>query len=533
MDGFSLKFLFVVCLGVLTCATAFGQRNNLQPKDFEPLTELPWVEKEKATLEQVIDRIFREPNMDVRYPVLGEYLRLIPTKDLGRAFDLATSLEGTQTPDELVYFLLYIWAKRDPAAAWERARDLFEVVGIEDHWLSCDTWDSPLEVQNREAIEKSPFRLERETLMGFVEGVEDSEAPEAERLGMMKTFANLWIERFRTWPASRVTRMGGYPDYLGKKAQDSEQVIKAFNDGTSMLNLTHFAGAATGYRACCEVLWRRWLAAHPDEVKEVIQSIQSTVWPAEKWPYEIPEEHARISPELLRVWYRVKPSAFTGWVSEAHAEPLLRDAAMTGRCMVMDEVSPAQRKAWVAQMLKGKEGYINLETLAEWQPQLAMESAALVEEEFQLDHLVDSIAYGHWDNSAWNATHSGFGYLKKHRLEHLPEPLRKKLQQGWFECTFMEQWGDLDIGEAAQFGVNLLLTDLQASRKDLLATLRGSTPPQLDDGIWDRTFCALRVWAVVRPTEMKKWIATQEDEDLRSALTWLLEHPWGGPKSKP
>lgn len=43
----------------------------------------------------------------------------------------------------------------------------------------------------------------------------------------------------------------------------------------------------------------------------------------------------------------------------------------------------------------------------------------------------------------------------------------------------------------------------------------------------DRTFCALRTWAVVRPDEMKIWIATLKEKDLRTALTWLVENPWG------
>lgn len=534
MVAMSSKFILVVSLLVLMLESVLAQRNNLQPKDFEPLTSLPWVEKKDALLEQVIDQIFREPKIDIRYPVLGEYLRQIPVKDLGRAFDIATTLEGTQTPDELVYFLLYIWAKRDPAAAWEKTRELFEVVGIEYGWLSFDSWENDaIEVQNRAAIERSRFWLKRETLMGFVTGVDDSDAPVAKRVGLMKAFANLWFERFQSWPASRVTFAGGYPDYLERTFQHGEYVIKAFDQGTSMLNLTHFSNSATGYRACCEVLWRRWLVSHPDEMNEVIRSIQSTVWPAEKTPYEKPEEHARISADLLMVWHRVNPSAFKAWVSEAFEEPPLLEAARTARCMILNEVPAAQRTKWISQMLDGDAGIENIARLAAWQPQLAMESAELVEGELELIHLVDSCAYGPLEGGAWNTSHPGFGYLKEHRLEHLTEPLRKKLMEGWFECTFMEQWGDLDIGEAARFGVNLLLTDFQDSRKDLLATLRGTDPPQADDGIWDRTFCALRVWAVVRPTEMKKWIATQEGEDLRSALTWLLEHPWGGPKSKP
>jgi len=532
MVSCSLKFLLVVCLGLLTCGTGLAQRNNIQPKDFEPLTSLPWVDNEKATLEQVIDRIFREPNIDIRYPVLGEYLRQIPVKDLGRAFDLATALEGTQTPDEVVYFLLYIWANRDPAAAWERTRTLFEVVGIEDGWLAPDTWDSLIEVQNREAIEKSRFRLSRNALLGFVKGANNTEEPEIERVKLMKKFANLWIDRFHRWPDDRIER---FSSYHGKTLQDySSHVIMAFNVSPPRLQLDGDSDGSRDHRAGCEVLWRRWLVTHPDGMEELIQAIQSTVWQPNERPEPIPEQAARISSEMLRVWHRINPTAFKAWISEVHTEPRLLDAARTGRCMIMAEVSPALRKTWIDQMLTEKDPITSLRQLAGWQPQLAMESASVVKDEYlMLADLVDYCAYGPWHGSPWNATHSGFGYLKEHRLEHLPEPLRKKLQQGWFECTFMEQWGDLDIGEAAQFGVNLLLTDLQASRKDLLATLRGSTPPQLDDGIWDRTFCALRVWAVVRPTEMKKWIATQDGEDLRSALTWLLEHPWGGPKSKP
>ena len=32
-------------------------------------------------------------------------------------------------------------------------------------------------------------------------------------------------------------------------------------------------------------------------------------------------------------------------------------------------------------------------------------------------------------------------------------------------------------------------------------------------------------WSKLR--EMKAWIATIKEPDMRKALTWLLEHPWG------
>jgi len=72
---------------------AIAQRNQLRPADFEPLTELPW-EAPNTTLDSVLDRIFREPNPSIRYPLLAEYLRMVPAEQLSHAFDRSISLEG-------------------------------------------------------------------------------------------------------------------------------------------------------------------------------------------------------------------------------------------------------------------------------------------------------------------------------------------------------------------------------------------------------------------------------------------------------
>src|SRR5687768_11970620 len=53
---------------------------------FRPLTGLPW-QTAGTTLEQVMDRLYREPEPAVRYAVLEEYLRAIPLEDFPRAFD--------------------------------------------------------------------------------------------------------------------------------------------------------------------------------------------------------------------------------------------------------------------------------------------------------------------------------------------------------------------------------------------------------------------------------------------------------------
>ena len=91
--------------------------------------------KPGATLESVLDKIFREPNESIRYPILAEYLRAIPERDLGKAFDICVRLEGAQVPDKIAAFLLQIWGERDPVGGWEKTKKLFRVVGIGDDWL--------------------------------------------------------------------------------------------------------------------------------------------------------------------------------------------------------------------------------------------------------------------------------------------------------------------------------------------------------------------------------------------------------------
>jgi hypothetical protein len=71
------------------------------------------------------------------------------------------------------------------------------------------------------------------------------------------------------------------------------------------------------------------------------------------------------------------------------------------------------------------------------------------------------------------------------------------------------------------------LTKGFAPREGLIQFFTGKDVYPAEDGVIDRTFCALRVWAVVRPEEMRMWIGTLKDEKMSKALTWLLDNPWG------
>ncbi|HSI62568.1 MAG TPA: hypothetical protein VLE43_05600, partial [Candidatus Saccharimonadia bacterium] len=92
----------------------------------------------------------------------------------------------------------------------------------------------------------------------------------------------------------------------------------------------------------------------------------------------------------------------------------------------------------------------------------------------------------------------------------------------------MEWWGDIDVGEAARYGVAGLMKLHHFPQSDLIKFFKGENNEFTDTGdMIDRTFCCLRVWAVVRPDEMKAWIPTIQDSAMRDALTYILENPWG------
>lgn len=514
--------VFFVC--VVFCSVSQAQRNDWRPKDFEPLTELPWRGND-ANLEEVIDRIFRETNTAIRHSLLMEYFRMLPSEDRGRAFDLALALEGTNTPDDLVGWLLCAWAELDPAAAWERTKSLFELVGLEEGWLSYAAWDKArIEVQNRDSIRRSRYWLRRHSLVGFAVGCNGSAIPTDQRTGLLKSFLELWFQRFTTWPeAAPPTGQ----QRLAEARRLPEEILRAFDPVTSDQNPAPIAGCSREARIGSEIIWRRWIVAKPDRIDKVIKSIDQTTFPPVTWPESLGESPATISTELLLVWRKVNPQSLMTW-AESERRTAHQDAVVTAKCILINEVEAKLRQKWLGGLLGGKDGIKNLKKLAAWEPQLAMESAIMVDkDQLKLCDLVDGCAHGPWEGQPWNASHSGLGYLMDHGLEHLPVSLRPELQRGWFTSTFMEQWGSIDVGEAARFGLRTMLADYSVPRQQLIDICEGRASGDIDDGLVDRTICALRVWAVIRPEDMKKWIETIDGSDMQKALRWTVENPWG------
>ncbi len=511
----------LIALFLLAASLALAERNPIKPSDFKPLTELPW-EKSDASLEEVLEAIYLEPNMAIRYPVLAEYLRVIPGSQLETAFDRCIALEGFQTPSQLVELFLAIWAGRDPDSCWRLTQKLFHVVGIEGGWLAYDSWNArdKITVQDLEAIRTSTFWLDSSALASFPLGVDRSEVPVEERVRLMKEFIETWLAAFHSWPGD----LWSHYDFDARslmyvfRASDSE--LKGF------INQSHYLYD----KAAVELALRRWLKTKPSAAIDVLQVGREMKWTTHNGTSPEPW---RPPPELLMLWADADLPATVRWAKELDPH---NPGAAEAKGFLMGRVGETTRESWLSEARKedaGKDAENDavkslLGGWAQWDPHPALEAALATNDFDAIVRVATDAAYGPFPGHPHNTTHFGLGVIKEFDVAKIPAEIRMSiLRDGGWEAI-MEQWGDIDIGETARYGMDVILRTDYVPRDGLIRFLSGEDVYPDEGGVLDRTFCALRVWAVVRPEEMKAWIATLKDTEMQKALTWLLDHPWGG-----
>lgn len=506
--------LLAGCCSVLSVTAA--ERPILKPQDFRPLTELPWV-KEGATQESVMDAIFREPDATIRYMVFQLYLDEIPVEEMEQVFDRAVALEDSETPDALVESMLRVWAARDPFRCWERVQKLFRVVGLEDGWLMFDDWDverSSMLVQDRVAIQASPFRLRRWSLTGFVTGVERSELPSAERVGLMKQFVQLWFVHFDTYPDTYqpVPDARGDHDFL-RVFKVSAEDAEAFYEQNHELEHK---------RAAVEIALRRWLVAEPSRASYIM----GLLLPEQQYSVM---DFTRVN-QFLRLWVEVDRPGVMKW---ADSKATSKHMTMAARGMLMSEVEPEQRANWLTQACapeKDDDGFTNfqLESWGLWDPKAALDYAIGEGSTQFINGIADASVHGPYGDPM-RPGRFAFNVVRDLDLRKLPREAREVLMDDW-GMGAMEVWGEHDAGATTRFG----FAQLQGygwcgNPKDKVIEFFGGRNNEYRDNtsVIDRTFCAVRVWAATKPSEMKAWVATVEDEKLREALKWLADNPWG------
>ena len=506
--------------------TSYSQRLDWKLEDFKPLTELPWDEDLTVPVDRVILSLFREPDQGVRMLLLDEYLRAVPAEKLGAAFDLCLQYEGTQRPDFLVEFFISIWAERAPVACWKRVKELFKVVGIENSWLNYDGWKERdrITVQDREAIKASKFWLRSQALTSFREGLEKSNLPRAERARYLKEFADTWINAFGEWPSEPKS------GYTPEIARPLSEVFWSDPEGRQWFIFeSHVKDSYP-----LEIAVRRFIRAVPSEAPRVVKHLWSQKWQGQEGnTSQLPMVPSRAA---FQVWVDADLAGMTRWVDALEERKstnweersLAQQHVYMPKGLLMSRVDARMRGRWIASARKND---ALGDLLSEWawsDPMAALDAAVKNQDAEILEDVVRDLAYGPQGGQPWNTSHPGLGFVRDFDFSILPDETFN-LVVGEGAITIMEQWGNIDVAEAAQFGLKHLFKLIGTDgRPEILAFFRGETDEFADNGgVLDRTFCALRVWAVTKPDEMKGWIATLKEEDLRTSLTWLLENPWG------
>jgi hypothetical protein len=304
----NLLAIAVLIVTAFTC-DAVAQRNQLRPADFEPLTELPW-EAPNSTLASVIDRIFREPNPIIRYPLLAEYLRMVPVKQLGEAFDRSISLEGTRPRTTLLNSFLEIWASRDPQSCWERTKQLFRVVGIEEGWLSYDDWSTRPADRSSElrAIQSSPFWLEARIADQFSPGSGEGQGAEDEACqnheGIHRTLVRHLQDVARLSEAAG--SIGELRGIQQRRPRDYQGAFPITAETRQFLMQGHYYYDAPRGGDCL----RRSLTAEPASALELLKSAREIKWTLMDTGSGPPDGP---SIELLLIWAKLDMPGLAKW----------------------------------------------------------------------------------------------------------------------------------------------------------------------------------------------------------------------------
>jgi len=490
--------------------TAIAEPVVLKPTDFVPLTSLPW-KRPLATLRGVLEAIFREPDIKVREAVLVEFLKIVPIEKLDSAFDICLDLEGTQTPEGLVSLFLEIWAKRDPRGCWKRTRSLFRFVVTDGDWLAYDSWHERITVPDFPGIRSLPFWVSSYALLSFPTGVEHSSLPKRERVRILKEFADVWISLFASLEGS------------GGERDEPRGLLSAFDDSLEDLRNPKPIHLASLDAVPFEISMRRWMKMEPKSAIEIIKRAQETIISGH------PDQPAGPSTALFTIWADADLPAMIRWADSLDMRK--EKAGLDARGFLMSRVDARTRDRWLAGAKAEKREDDLTRNLfrgwAEWDPRPALEAAVATGDGNTIYAAATSVVEGPWPG-VFNACRHGIEVIKEFDVLRIPEQAREMVFENWDVAVL--DWAPINIGEVAQYGVDFLLRTGYAPRENLIKLFSGDDKFSSDGDMIDRTFCALRVWAVVRPKEMKAWIATLHDAEMRKALTWLLENPWGGPE---
>jgi hypothetical protein len=517
-------------------------------QQFRPVVSLPW-SSPGATWDQVIRRLYREPDQMVRSTLLERYLTMVRASDFPRVFDLCLRLEEEDSPDDLLGQLLRAWARKDARAAWAKCNALYDVI-VEQDPLDVDSWGTEIIVLNPRAVAASDFWPQYVRFAdAFSEGVAESALPQHEKdryIALQKARSEAWLAASEA--AQEKALVGGErreaayqpppptPEQLAaqakRRAEEDEGKRKEAAQRKFLLEIL----------ACPPAEIQARLSAAPPEVwDEAILGRALIRWMG---------GDVRRGPEIVEYLLQsYDPLAVLRNTSEREPVPIeflveraLLDTNGFKKWALPEEkkgrLGLAEKSRAVAQAFTDRDGF---ESILDW----VVDSE---DEDNDIEH--KNAAAFLWAQTdpgnalPWIWSHGGVRAYAE-AADSAVYDVRQRCSNV-FRAIFagfdsyvvpipdetlymlMEQWSDTDAAACARHGVRWNLRTRLFSKERMIRLWTGYEDPN-DGAVDDRHFGSLRIWAMRKPEQVRKWIRTESlDDDVRKALLWLVDHAKGG-----
>ncbi len=540
----------ILILSILAMGAAGGAAEPLY-QQFRPLGSLPWA-KPGATREQVIRRLYREPNKMVRSALLDEYLKKVPASEFARVFDLCLRLEEEDSPDDLLEQLLRAWARIDPAAAWAKCKALYEIIISQDP-LAVDSWRTGIVVLNPRAVAASDFWPETDKFAeAFSEGVAESGLPQREKdryIALQKARSATWSAAYDA-AAEKTPERGRFhepasqaptstPEQAAEQAkyqaerEESERKEKAQRKFLLEILACPPAEIRGRLGAAAPELWDeailaraliRWMDGNATRGPEIVAAVLDLLD-----PHGVLRGVSKLEPipiEFLMEWALRDRPGFQAWAL------VEKDRKMEGRPGLKE------KSLAVAQAIAYRD---DSEPVLGWVDDFANDEGS-IEDKNRAAFFWAQIDPGNALPCIWS--HGGIRvYGEAAHSAVYDAPMRGS---NVFRAIFagldsyvvpipdeqlyiiMEQWSDTDAAACARHGTRWSLRTGLFTKKRMIRLWTGYEDPN-DGAVDDRHFGSLRIWAMRKPDEIRKWIRTEPlDDDVRKALLWLVDHAKGG-----
>jgi hypothetical protein len=443
------------------------------------------------------------------------YLKRLPAERFPEALRSHCLLQGRRHGRELACFI-EAWAERDPKAAWQVVETWIPRAVDGEHFV--DEWSEKIRPPlTHTRIEPGIIILDTHDLYAFEASLSRANVPPEMKRTLQEAYDKAYARAFPREPDEDepVAPVPAPPEETTPEAKppppevdfsvvqgildapiDSfpallEVAVKRRNEGSVICGL------------------RRWVLLKPGGAPEVIS-----------WAKKHAPDHVE---KVVEAWAAVLPKEALAWtLQEAPDDPFKYASEL------IPHLNQTQRRELLQRLRPEKDPDAEYDeglsdVLAAW---------AVTEPE---KAFAEAMRLGR------RALYSNCAKEAFYQVSDLAEPRQRVIDaMTHFPVTvsddyayiIMEEWGDIDFAEAARYGVDWLIKEIDNeadspyTTKYLVQIWTGKDSPA-DGCMDDRTYGCLRMWAVTDPEGMNAWIETVPNPELRKALEWLRDHAEG------